>query len=78
MEPITNREIAIVCPTKDRPEKISRLLSSLEQQTELPGQIIISDAGSGMSILLKPIRAGLTFCTWTHHLKGRSTNENMR
>ena len=71
MEPITNREIAIVCPTKDRPEKISRLLSSLEQQTELPGQIIISDAGSGNEHIAETYSGRLNILHLDSPLKGQ-------
>lgn len=39
-------EIAIVCPTKNQPKKIARLLSSLSKQTIKPGQIIISECGT--------------------------------
>lgn len=53
MKPVTNSEVAIICPTKDRPKKISRLLNSIKEQTKLPGQIIISDTGTGNENILE-------------------------
>ena len=43
MEP--KNKLAIVIPTKDRPEFVERLLSSIQGQTQLPDQIIIADGG---------------------------------
>lgn len=39
------RDIAVVIPTRNRPGKISRLLSSIVKQTEKVGQIIIVSSG---------------------------------
>jgi len=38
-------KLAIVIPTKDRPELVERLLDSIKDQTQLPDQIIIADGG---------------------------------
>lgn len=38
--------MAIIIPTKDRPEKVKKLLSSISKQTLLCGRIIIVDSGA--------------------------------
>jgi glycosyltransferase involved in cell wall biosynthesis len=38
-------DLAIIIPTKDRPEKVKNLLSSISKQTLLCGRIIIVDSG---------------------------------
>ena len=50
---IASNQIAIICPTKDRPEKVWRLLESVANSSILPGQIIIADGGHN----LKPVVA---------------------
>ena len=39
-------KLAIIIPTKDRPEFVERLLNSIKGQTQLPDQIIIADGGN--------------------------------
>jgi len=41
--------IAIVCATKNQPEKLERLIQSIVGQSLQPAQIIVCDAGSGNS-----------------------------
>ena len=41
-----SNKIAFIVATKDRPDKLRRMLSSLDRQTFRPDQIIIIDAGS--------------------------------
>lgn len=38
-------ELAIVVPTKNRPQQVKNMLTSLERQTKLPGLIVIMDSG---------------------------------
>lgn len=42
---IKSHEIAIVCATKNQPYKIKNLLLSISNQTEKPGQVLISEGG---------------------------------
>ena len=51
MTPITARNVAIICPTKNQPDKVVRLLESIVQLSEKPHQVIIADGGHN----LKPI-----------------------
>jgi len=48
---ISPQQIAVICPTKDQPEKVKRLLGSLAASKIKPGQIIIADGGHN----LKPV-----------------------
>jgi len=41
----SGKDLAVLVPTKDRHEKISSLLQSLENQTISVGRIIIVDGG---------------------------------
>ena len=45
MQSYTSKDIAIVVPTKDRPQSIRELLSSLAVQSAPPGRVIIVDSG---------------------------------
>ena len=56
MTPITGRNVAIICPTKNQPEKVLRLLESIAQLNEKPHQVIIADGGHN----LKPITTAFT------------------
>jgi glycosyltransferase involved in cell wall biosynthesis len=42
----SDRDLTVIIPTKDRPDDIRALLSSIEAQDILPGRIIIVDSGS--------------------------------
>jgi glycosyltransferase involved in cell wall biosynthesis len=41
----TGKDVALIIPTKDRPQKLKNLLNSLSQQTVHCGQVIIVDGG---------------------------------
>ena len=43
---VYSKNVALVCATKDQPDKVQRLLSSLSLQTSKPGQIIICESGN--------------------------------
>lgn len=47
------KNLAIICPTKDRPKKVRRLLASIAASTIQPGQVMIADGGHN----LKPVVA---------------------
>jgi glycosyltransferase involved in cell wall biosynthesis len=44
----TSKNVAIVCPTKDQPLKVTRLLNSICDLNEKPYQIIIADGGKDL------------------------------
>ena len=46
--------IAIICPTKNRPQKVKRLLNCLQNCTDKPGQVIIADGGHNLNDLIRP------------------------
>ena len=48
MTGFTSKNIAIVCPTKDQPLKVARLLNSICELKEKPHQIIIADGGKDL------------------------------
>jgi glycosyltransferase involved in cell wall biosynthesis len=49
----TNKNVAIVCATKDQPHKVTRLLNSICGLKEKPHQIIIADGGKGLQPVIK-------------------------
>ena len=51
MKPITAENVAIICPTKNQPDKVLRLVESIVQLDAKPHQVIIADGGHN----LKPI-----------------------
>ena len=53
MKLFTAKNIAIVCPTKNQPNKVVRLLTSIAALHEKPQQIIVADGGHN----LKPVIA---------------------
>ena len=44
----TSKNVAIICPTKDQPLKVARLLNSICELKEKPCQIIIADGGKNL------------------------------
>lgn len=49
-------QIAVICPTKDRPEKIKRLLKCLVKSSIKPGQILIADGGHNLKPVVEEFR----------------------
>jgi len=47
------RDVVFIIPTKDRPEKIKNLLSSIAGQTVICGRIIIVDGGNSIHNIIK-------------------------
>ena len=52
MTPITAENVAIICPTKNQPDKVLRLLESIVQLDEKPHQVIIADGGHNLEPIL--------------------------
>ena len=52
MTAITAQNVAIICPTKNQPDKVLRLLESIVQLDEKPHQVIIADGGHNMEPIL--------------------------
>ena len=52
--PITADEIAIICPTKERPDKVARLLGCIADSQLKPGQVLIADGGHNLKPITKP------------------------
>ena len=50
---INAAQIAIICATKDRPDKIRNLLESVARLESQPGQILIADGGHNLEPLVK-------------------------
>lgn len=48
---ITEDQVAVICPTKDQPQKVERLLDSICNLKSAPNQIIVADGGHN----LKPL-----------------------
>jgi len=53
MTRIKATNVAVICPTKNNPANIARLLKCLAALTEKPGQIIIADGGHNLKPLVK-------------------------
>ncbi|MGU9962173.1 MAG: glycosyltransferase family 2 protein [Candidatus Puniceispirillales bacterium WSBS_2018_MAG_OTU23] len=51
---ITADEIAIICPTKDRPDKVVRLLGCIVASQLKPAQVLIADGGHNLKPITKP------------------------
>ena len=52
MTPINAQNVAIICPTKNRPDKVLRLLESIVQIDDKPRQVIIADGAHDLEPLL--------------------------
>lgn len=53
---ITPQHIAVICPTKDQPAKVKRLLDCLACLENKPGQIIIADGGHNLKTVVEPFQ----------------------
>lgn len=59
MTTITPDQIAVICPTKDQPEKVKRLLSCLTASSVKPGQVLIADGGHNLKPITTPFEKAL-------------------
>ncbi len=62
----TMADLAVICPTKDRPDKLARLLDNLSQLPEKPFQVLVADGGDGEN--LKPVVKKFAKELNIHHL----------
>lgn len=76
MNQIDVSEIGIVCPTKDQPEKIDRLLNSLSKQTATLSEIIISDSGRCLEHIILPYSEKLNITYLKCPYKGQVLQRN--
>ena len=53
---ITENQVAIICPTKDRPHKVERLLLNICKFKTMPEQIIIADGGNNLKPYLNKFK----------------------
>ena len=51
---ITAKNVAIICPTKNQPNKVVRLLTSISALHEKPHQIIVADGGHNLKPIIAP------------------------
>ena len=51
---ITPDQLAVICPTKDQPEKVERLMKCFVQSNVKPAQIIIADGGKNLKAIIDP------------------------
>lgn len=58
-QPYASQDIAVIIPTKDRPEKIRIVLDSLAKQTQACGRIIIVDGGKSVEDIVMGFSPGL-------------------
>ena len=56
---ISAHQVAIICPTKDRPENVTRLLSCIANLDEKPGQILVADGGCNLNAITESYRKQL-------------------
>ena len=59
MKLFTAKNIAIVCPTKNQPNKVVRLLTSIAALHEKPQQIIVADGGHNLKPVIAPFKKNL-------------------
>ena len=51
---ITPDQLAVICPSKDQPNKIKRLLECFVRSNVKPAQIIIADGGGNLKSIIDP------------------------
>ena len=54
---ITPEQIAIICPTKDQPKKVIRLLGCIARSEVKPAQVLIADGGHNLEFIVKALDA---------------------
>lgn len=52
-------QVAVICPTKDQPDKVKRLLTCLAQSSIKPGQVLIADGGHNLKPVIKEFENSL-------------------
>lgn len=56
---ITEDQVAIICPTKNQPKKVKRLLLNICNLKTAPGQVIIADGGHNLKPLVDQFKKSL-------------------
>ncbi len=56
---ITPNQVAIICPTKDQPQKVSRMLECIARSEVKPAQVLIADGGNNLNSLVKELELSL-------------------
>ena len=54
--PLKNKDIAIICATKNQPDNIVRMLDSIVESKTKIGQILISDGGKNLKKVIEPYK----------------------
>jgi glycosyltransferase involved in cell wall biosynthesis len=73
----SGRDLALIIPTKDRPQKMENLLASLAKQTIVVGRVIIVDGGSGIDDLVRTYSAQLPIDYVPCHPPGQIRQRNL-
>ena len=50
---ITPDQVAIICPTKDQPQKVTRLLGCIARSEVKPAKVLIADGGHNLKFMVK-------------------------
>ncbi len=59
------KDVAIICPTKNQPTKVLKLLESIQLSSVIPAQIIIADGGKNLKPVLKRLEKVLNiYCLY--------------
>jgi glycosyltransferase involved in cell wall biosynthesis len=56
---ITPDQVAIICPTKDQPQKVKKLLVCIEQSEVKPAQVLIADGGHNLEFMVRELSQNL-------------------
>ena len=68
-------QVAVICPTKDQPDKVKRLLTCLAQSSIKPGQVLIADGGHNLKPVIKEFENSLNlaclYCPESGHVLQR-------
>lgn len=72
----SSKDIAMVIPTKDRPEKVRNFLASVAAQDEKPGLIVFVDSGRSVASVIDDFRAELEINYYVAHQKGQIPQRN--
>ena len=59
MTKINASSVAIVCPTKDQPVKIKRLLTCIEHLNTKPAQVLIADGGNNLKAIVEGFKKNI-------------------
>jgi len=72
----TGQDMALIIPTKDRPERVKTLLDSMAQQTVPCGRVIIVDGGRSVKDIVMSFSDRLPVEYWECHPPGQIRQKN--